>query len=251
MKKTLVGVNTLTSINPMAYNSHCQEWYRIGIDFPKEEMALWTPYRTSIDNMRNDCFRIAEENDFDYLYFIDDDMLLTPGTYGKLRAAMDKDIDNTGAVMAYTLIRGYPFDTMAFVDPTDRKFEKKDKECWETIEKFNTLMDYKDEEGLVRCDAVGCATILLNVKMLKKIPQRPLFQTVSHGKFQCTEDVYMSALAQAHFGRQNLKFLIHTEAPTGHIIDPDVVWSQNVEKMRARGKEDCPQQQSTASPQKL
>ena len=44
MKKTLVGVNTLTSINPMAYNSHCQEWYRIGKDFPNEEIVQFLGY---------------------------------------------------------------------------------------------------------------------------------------------------------------------------------------------------------------
>ena len=237
MKKTLVGVNTLTSINPMAYNSHCQEWYRIGKDFPNEEIALWTPYRTSIDNMRNDCFKIAEQNEYNYLYFIDDDMLLTPGTYGKLRSAMEEE--DAAAVMAYTFIRGYPFDTMAFIDPGDKSFEDKNKDFWEKIEKFNDLKDFVNEKGLVRCDAIGCATVLLNVQKLKEIPQRPLFQTINHGGFQCTEDVYMCALAQAHFGRQGVKFFVHTETPTGHILDPEVVWAQNVEKLRERGKEDC------------
>lgn len=234
MSRTIVGVNTLTAINEMAYNSHCQEWYRMGKDFPTDEFIFWTPRRTSIDNMRNESVKVAIDNKCDYIYFIDDDMLLSPGTYKSLREAMDRDKEKNVAVMAQTFIRAYPYEHMCFIDPDDKGFLT-ERKAWEKLVKFNDYDGFVTEDGLLRCDAIGCATVLLNVEIVKKIERRPLFQTVHDF---CTEDVYFCALLQHQLGRENLQFLVDLRVPTRHILDPEVISVDNVKLYRDRGAED-------------
>src|SRR5208283_762827 len=154
--KTLVMVNALTSIESRAYSSHCIEWFAMGKEFgSKGELFIQhVQHRTSIDRARNLAVQEALLWDCEYLLFIDDDMILQPYTYRKLREA-DKDV-----VMAHSIIRGYPFDAMHFIDPTDKDF-KSDKDYCDSLIHFNDYKEYVDKESeLVRVDAIGCATVL-------------------------------------------------------------------------------------------
>lgn len=228
--KTLVMVNTLTSVDARAYGSHCQEWFRIGKQYSGEDevFIFHAPHRLSIDRARNLAVQEALMWECEYIYFIDDDMVLYPGTYKMLRDA-DKDV-----VMAHSVIRGYPFHNMHFVDQSDPHF-KGDKEYADSLEYFDDHKDYIDEKGLVRVDAIGCATVLFKTKIFRDI-QPPWFVTLSN----MTEDIYFCLKAQRYYGRKKLGIYVHTGCPTAHIMDPEMVYPAVVEKMKKRVEEDEP-----------
>lgn len=216
MSKTVVCTNVLTQVNSQAYSSHCQEWYRMG-RLTKDEFIFYTPHRTSIDKARNVAVQMALETESDYVYFIDDDMVLTPGTYQMLKDA-DKDI-----IMAESVIRGYPYQPMHFIDPDDKYFES-DKKTSKNLILWpeDEYREKVDENGLLRVDAIGCAAVLYKVKLFKEI-EPPYFATLP----AMTEDVYCCLKMQDVYGRKNLSIYVHTYCPAGHILTSEVVSVHN------------------------
>ena len=91
MSNILIGINTLTTVEQMAYSNHIQMFFRLGRN-TQHNFILCNPRRMSIDRMRNTCGRMVAENlDIDYLLFIDDDVLVPFDCVDKLIAA-DADI---------------------------------------------------------------------------------------------------------------------------------------------------------------
>lgn len=227
--KTLVLVNTLTQVHGFAYSSHCMEWFHMGRDFPEDNFIIFNPQRTGIDQARNSAVELALRTESDYVYFIDDDMILTPHTYKALRSS-DKDI-----TMAESIIRGYPYRNMYFIDPSDKGFES-EKEYCDSLEYFQDSSSYIDESSrLVRVDAIGCATVLFQTRVFRDI-EPPWFATVGN----MTEDVYFCLKAQRHFGRRNIGIYVHTGVPTAHILDAEVVHPKNRDTIFKRAEEDNP-----------
>ena len=109
MPKILIGINNLTSVSQLAYANHCQFWFRLGRNLGADyQFGLCNPRRMSIDRMRNFAGKAAIELNFDYLLFIDDDVLLPFNAVQRLIEA-DKDI-----IAGVTYIRGYPYHPMIF-----------------------------------------------------------------------------------------------------------------------------------------
>jgi hypothetical protein len=235
MSKTLVGVNTLTEVKGQAYSSHCQEWFRMGRD-TDDTFMLYNPIRTSIDNMRNTAVVHALRNEADYIYFIDDDMILSPSTYRALKEA-DKDI-----IMANTIIRGYPYHNMSFIDPLDKLFTSNGP-LPSGLEYFDDWAHYVDEKGLVRLDAIGNATALFKVSIFKDV-EPPYFVTMPN----CTEDVYCCMKLQRHYGRRNISIYMHPGVPTGHILDPLIVCDKNAALLKKQFEEGFPELAAMMNP---
>ena len=214
----MVCVNTLTSVDSSVYLTHNLLWYEMGRDFGSkgENFGCFTPERFSIDNARNTAAKIALEQECDYLFFIDDDMILAPNTYKSLREA-DKDI-----VMALTVIRGYPFQPMHFIEP----FETRDtnREIMSLVND-NDFAKRVDSNGLVEVDAIGCACVLFKTWMFKEM-EPPYFVTLP----KCTEDVYFCMKAKAQLGREKVKIYVDTKVPTGHLGTKPVYDYANREK---------------------
>jgi glycosyltransferase involved in cell wall biosynthesis len=196
---------------------------------PEDQFIHFAPHRSSIDRTRNEAVKNALIWGADYLYFIDDDMILTPDTFKHLVEA-DKDV-----VMADTCVRGYPFDPMHFIDPADPGFENPDHEV-NNLHHFHKYRDYVDDKGLVRVDAIGCATVLFKVKLFRDI-QPPWFVTTA----SMTEDVYFCLKAQRHYGRKNFGVYVHTKVPTAHILEPEVIYPAVRQLFIDRCEEDNPQ----------
>src|SRR5258707_10741857 len=114
-KKILIGINTLTEVNQTVYMNHMQLFYRLGKSYPSWDFGICAPRRMQIDNMRNFCAKAAIEGNFDYLWFIDDDVLLMPEALDHL-LALKSDI-----AAGITLIRGYPYNPMLFSFAKGRK----------------------------------------------------------------------------------------------------------------------------------
>lgn len=216
--KTLVGVNTLESVSSFVYSSHCKLWVEMKAKFPDDEFLFYTPYRMSIDNMRNDCARVALEQKCDYLMFIDDDVIVKPNVYESLRAA-DKDI-----VMALTYVRGYPFHPMFF-----KEFETLDLANGKIRKNLTFHDDYEDsvgEDGLVKTGAVGFSCVLIKVDMIRSMT--PPYFVTGPGH---TEDVYFCLKAAAELDPAP-SIYVDTKVSTGHLLMPDAVSDENVKKLR-------------------
>lgn len=215
--RTLVGINNLTMVDQMAYANHSQFWYRLGVWKGREEsagrevyFALCNPRRMTIDRMRNEAAKIALEGDFDYLMFIDDDVLVPFDAFHKL-IKHDKDI-----IAGVTIIRGYPFHPMIF------NFSEEYKDN-------NYVMNYKDkadpETGLLECSAVGFSCCLIKVDLLRKM--MPPFFITSHNQ---TEDVYFCKRAKEQFPETSV--FVDCTLHTGHILGSDIVEPNSVEQWR-------------------
>lgn len=210
--KTLVGINTLTSVGRPAYSNHCQIWYRLG-RMTQDQFMMFHPHRMSIDGMRNSAAKFAMEQECDYLLFIDDDVLVPvqekPDWYNKLKDA-DKDI-----VAGVTLIRSYPYHPMIF--------------DWNNKDTAFHIIDYKeraDGNGLLPCDAVGFSLCLIKVDLLKKM-EPPFFVTgINH-----TEDVYFCQRAKIYV--PDVSIYVDSTIETAHMLDPEPIMPSTLEaKMR-------------------
>lgn len=202
--KIMVGVNTLTSIDSLAYSNHCQFWYRLGKNHPDITFALNNPHRASIDRMRNQTAKIALEHDFDYVLFIDDDVLLPTNGLDLLLKA-DKDI-----VAGWTIIRGHPFDNMFFRYTGE---DKQGLERWKDV-------DLPVETGVLDCDAVGFSFCLIKSELLKKVPP-PWFVTGTHN----TEDVYFCVKSRKY--NPSTSIAVNLDCVTGHILGSEIIDKRN------------------------
>lgn len=201
--KTLVGINNLTAIDQLAYANHIQFFYRLGKEFPNDYFALCNPRRMTIDRMRNFCAKTALEHEFDWLMFIDDDVLVPFDCFKKL-IVHDKDI-----CAGVTNIRGYPFHPMIF------NFQDKLNHYYD---------DYKDhvENGLVQCDAVGFSCCLIKVDLLKRM-RPPFFITgAAH-----TEDVFFCVHAKEQV--KDVGIFVDPSIECAHILGSDIIEPKAVE----------------------
>lgn len=206
--KVLVGCNVLTQIDSAAYLSHCQMWFRMGRQFNKDDKFIYyCPRRTSIDNMRNFAVKLALEQECDYLFFIDDDMMLHEDTFKSLYEA-NKDV-----VMAHTFIRGYPYPPMCFKDPNPDP-----KAILTSLPHFKEYKNYIDENGLFEVDAIGCACVLIKCDLLKKIDP-PHFVTLPN----MTEDVFFCMRVKNTLGRDKVSIFVDTKVPTEHLLEKEVI----------------------------
>lgn len=202
--KILIGVNNLVAIDQLAYGNHIQFFYRLGRLFPNDMIALCNPRRMSIDKMRNFCARVALEGEFDWLLFLDDDVIVPPpfDCLNKL-IAHNKDI-----CAGVTIIRGYPFHPMVF------------KEGYEGAH-FDDYKKFADEKGLVECDAVGFSLCLIRVELLRKI-RPPYFITGTNH----TEDVYFCKRVKDQF--PETKIYVDSTIETGHILGSEIITPETI-----------------------
>ena len=196
-----------------------QFFFRLGVYKGREnaldpsgavDFALCNPRRMSIDRMRNEAAKIALDGDFDYLFFIDDDVLLPLDAFHRLRSH-DKDI-----IAGVTHIRGYPYHPMIF-NFTDPAY------------KSNTYVtDYKERaeaSGLLKCDAVGFSCCLIHTRLLKRVSP-PYFITSTHQ----TEDVFFCKRIRDFNPEQEIWVDVNVE--TGHLLGTDIIAPGNVKEWK-------------------
>lgn len=218
MVKTAIGINTLESVNSFVYSNHIELFCKMKEDFPQDTFTLVTPHRLAIDKMRNLCAKLVLEQGYDYLMFLDDDVLVQPDTYKSLRAA-DKDI-----VMALTFVRGWPYPPMFFKSEgidTDKSGFRQEK-----LVHYNDWNENINENGLVKCAALGFSCALIKVDVLKAM-NPPYFIT---SEMQ-TEDVYFCVKARLTLEPEP-EIFVDTKVPTEHMLAPDAVTLKNVEELR-------------------
>lgn len=210
MGKVLVGINNLTSVGQPEYANHIQLFYRLGRSMPEHDFGLCNPNRMSIDRMRNFTAAAAMEGEFDYVVFIDDDVLVPFTCIAKLIKRAEAGCD---VVAGVTHIRSYPYYPMIF------DFSNKEN---------HYVDDYRkkaDETGLLFCDAVGFSLCLISVDLLKRIVP-PFFVTGPN----FTEDVYFCNKVKQQFPETKIAADITIE--TAHRLQPEFIMPSNVEARR-------------------
>lgn len=220
----MIGVNTLTQVDQLAYVNHCQFWYRLGKNHPDIEFALSCPRRASIDRMRNQTAQATLENNFDYLMFVDDDVLVPVDGLKKLLEA-DADI-----AAGHTVIRGYPYNNMFF------KYEEDKTLTYDNEPVLN-------ERGLIECAAVGFSFVLIKTSLIKKVPP-PYFVTGTHN----TEDVYFCLKAKEY--NPETTIVVDPAVRTGHILGSEVVEPDNKEALKKFFEDQYPQLLKKKHPEK-
>lgn len=204
MKKILLGINTLTSVTQQAYLNHMMLSYELGRYYKKWQFGICAPPRMAIDNMRNFCAKVAIEQGFEYIWFIDDDVLLEDPKYS-LQTLLDLNVDIASGI---TLIRTYPYAPMLF------SFDKKRKSPY--------LYDYQkrwDKDKVIRnptLGAVGFSCCLLKVRALSKVDP-PYFLTGPN----FTEDVFYCQRAAAFNPRLTL-------AASGKVMTHHILGNQTI-----------------------
>ena len=219
MSKTLVCINILDTVKADIYGSHVQEWFRLGRS-TNDEFILFYPNRYSIDNARNQAASHALRNECDYLYFIDDDIILTPKTYLSLKENITKNED-VGIVQALTFIRGYPFNPMMFkykalVNASGQR----------DLDFYHNYIEDVDINGCVEADAVGFSCVLIDIERTLKRINPPYFVTSA----QSTEDIYFCLKLKIMLNT-TIRFLVDTKVPTGHILHPEALSIHNREEL--------------------
>jgi hypothetical protein len=149
--------------------------------------------------------KVALENNFDYILFVDDDVIVPLDCLDKLIAA-DADI-----AAGWTIIRGWPFENMFF------KYDDK-----------GGLLKYAGNEGdfvlndkgLIECDAVGFSCCLIKVDLLRKMPPA-YFVTGTHN----TEDIYFCMKARQY--APDCKIVVDPTVKTAHIVGVETITPDN------------------------
>ncbi len=188
--------------------NHMTLFYRLGKSYPKWDFGICAPRRMAIDNMRNFCAKAAIEGDFDYLWFIDDDVLLSPNSLDYL-LALKSDI-----AAGITLIRGYPYEPMLFSFAKGRKHGPNLAEYKELIQKDGSI---RSAQGL---DAVGFSCCLIKVSLLEKV-EAPWFLTGPN----FTEDVFFCNRAKQF--KKNLTVAASNHVQTEHVLGSETICPAN------------------------
>lgn len=194
-------------MNQVVYANHQQFYFRLGRNCPEDQFGLFTPIRMTIDACRNHAAKVALENDFDYLMFIDDDVLLPFDAYTRLKAA-NKDI-----CAGWTVIRGYPFPNMFFKDTADGG-----------LDHYNDVP--LDAKELIKVGAIGCSCVLIKVDLIKKIPS-PYFITGTYH----TEDIYFCMKARKFV--PDVEIYVDPLVKTPHLLTPEAVAPENKEFLKS------------------
>lgn len=194
--KIAVGINSLVATRWQAYSNHIQFFYRLGRSYTDIDFMLVNPPRMSIDRMRNMTATVALEGEFDYVLFLDDDVLVPIDCLKKL-IALDADV-----AAGDVIIRGYPFQHMMF--------RYKDKAKTRLLAMSNLP---SGPRGPIDVDAVGFSLCLIKTSVFKLDGmEAPYFITGTHN----TEDIYFCLKAKDL--NPDLTIKVDTSITCGHIL---------------------------------
>lgn len=169
------------------------------IEFVKSLMRLQYPGNAEIrfETMegyqipfaRNQVVENALKNKSDYIFFLDVDMVFPPNVLIKL-LSYKKQIVN-----ALAFRRQYPHFPAVF------KWNQENN-CYETIH-------YKQNSGLIECDATGMACILIETSVFKQL-ERPWYYY--------KDNLFSSDLTLcSHIKEKNIPIFVDTSTTIGHI----------------------------------
>lgn len=209
--KTLILVNTLTSVNSFVYANHIEFMVYTKSKY-KDKIVFFTPNRMSIDTARNSAAVLAHDYKCTHLMFIDDDVLVPKDAFERLYKA-DKDI-----IAGLNFNRAYPFQPMVMVE------KKREMVNGQKIIELKHIDPPLNK--LTECYAIGFSCALIKMDVLKALDP-PFFVTGTHQ----TEDVYFCCKAKQEL-RPQPKVFVDGSVQCGHCMSPEFVSAYNVKKFR-------------------
>lgn len=229
--KILVLVNTLQTVPSFIYANHIDFFVYTAKHMPEIEFIFFTPHRMSIDNARNQAAVYAMRYQCDYLFFLDDDVMVPTNTL-ELLLASEKDV-----VAGLVIIRGMPFNVMAFkfADALEQRLDYYNKlplvePCKEGHSEYEVKCSAcRSEEShlqeLVLCDAVGFSCCLIKTDIFQAL-QPPFFVTGPNH----TEDVYF-CMKMRHNLLPIPEIYMNTLVRCGHLLNPEPIEFATRKKM--------------------
>ena len=157
----------------------------------KIQMELFIPNSYSVDVSRNVIAKYAQENEFDYVMWVDSDIILPKNTLTRL-LSHDKDI--VAGVYSYKLLNNK--------NAVAKRL--KQEEDYDDV----PLKEIRESTGIIPIDAVGFGCVLTKVSVFDKIQYPWFIYTLEMG-----EDVYFCRKAQ----NVGLEIFLDTEVRCGHI----------------------------------
>lgn len=200
------------------YGDH--EYSGATYDYPKGHVFEFS--QATVGNVltpiaRERIAELAVEDGFDYLFFIDDDMIAPPDLFERLYKHQ-KDI-----VGALAFTRYGPHKPVIYV--LEEGYDPVAKKDYYTSKAY---LNYP-KDTLVECDAVGFGAVLINCNVFKKLA-RPWF-TPATGK---GEDIQFCFDAK----KAGFKVFMDTATKLGHLGPPKVITEEvyeaetNVDELR-------------------
>lgn len=189
------GLEVITKLRQREFNGVTYD-YPDGVAY---EFSLATIGNVLTPIARERISEIAVENGFDYLLFIDDDMICPPNMFEQLFKHR-KDI-----VGALAFTRFAPHKPVIYV--MEEGFDSVAKKNYYTCQSWT---DYPRDQ-LVECDAVGFGAVLINCDVFSKI-RRPWF-TAATGKGEDIQFCYEARKA-------GIKVYMDTACKLGHLGPP-------------------------------
>lgn len=219
MAKIFLHIQTLSMIDRASFASNFELAFMLG-RHTKHEIHFLAPPRASIDRGRNEAAREALRRDCEYLWFLDDDMVIDWRTLDSL-IAVNRDI-----VMEHSFIRGYPYKPMCFRWKNGKQDEEiPELEYFETDEELESL---KDENGICDVASVGFTCTVIKCDILKKL-NPPYFITNPHSNG--TEDVYFCMRCKMEIGA-DVSIAVDMKYPTVHLGDKVPIHKNTVKMLR-------------------
>jgi len=225
--RVLIGIPTVGGVHPAAYDNRLEMMKYLGIvqaasHYGKdkfEEIKLPTfdkMFKFDVYVIGRVLTPIARENlaqravdeGYDYLLFIDDDMLTPQDLFFHLYKHK-KDI-----VAALAFTRNYPHRPVIY--RLDKGFE--DGKPWYSN---YAILDYP-KDSLVKCDAVGFGAVLIDTKVFKGMKGKWFATTSGRG-----EDIFFCHQA----GEQGFEIYMDTTVKLGHLGDPINIDEKYYEEM--------------------
>jgi GT2 family glycosyltransferase len=157
------------------------------------DIELFIPKSYSVDVGRNIIAKYAQENEFDYIMWVDSDMILPKNTLVRL-LSHDKDI--VAGVYSYKVLGNKEVVAKRFQDETREEYDNL------------TIKEIKESSGLIEVDGFGFGCVLTKVSVFKEIPYPWFIYTQEMG-----EDIFFCRKAQ----NEEYKLWLDTDVICGHI----------------------------------
>ena len=156
-------------------------------------IGVFCPQSYSIGDSRNLIVQHALEIGYDYIMWVDSDMILPKNTLKKL---MSHDKDIVSGVYAYKILGGE--------NAVAKRFVKDKVDTYEDI----PLKEIRESEKLMEVDGIGFGCVLTKVDIFRNI-RKPWFKYST----KMGEDIYFCRKAQA----KGYKIFLDTSILCGHV----------------------------------
>lgn len=194
------GIINALVVESLAYIHHdCYDWKEKGYKF-----FFMIGKRMAIHNARQEAVNWALENEIDYIFWFDDDMVLDKAAPPLFTTLINHNKDFVAPLFFQ---RRPPYLPLLF---------KRNSYIDGIYTTYDNMLEY--ERGLIEVDGVGFGCALTKVEMFKKIPKPHFLQGETFG-----EDLYFCDKAKAY----GYKIYCDTTIQVGHIGDSPVVWESS------------------------